>query len=165
MGLTWPRRQTRALLVSKNIAIYKLPAIPPCSHIRQFINCGSHPAFFRMWLRCADTTYSQAMQDPGNPAYLFCKGFWGLGFLGCGEANGETCSILPTSNIWASLMWPENNIPFFAECYHFCRDNTVLDSCFASSIKWKGLTRIFVGTVIWFKHSRRQQKQEKKNQQ
>lgn len=120
-------------------AIYK-PWVPSC--------------IFRVWLRHADTTYLQAIQDPGNPSYLFCKGFWRLGFLGWRDTNGETRSILPTSNSWASLTWPENNIPFFAECYDVCRDNTVLDSCFASSIKWKGLTRILVGTVIWFKHRR-----------
>lgn len=40
---------------------------------------------FRVWLRPADTTYLQAMQDPGNPSYLLCKGFWGLGFLGWGK--------------------------------------------------------------------------------
>ena len=32
-------------LAPKNIAIYKLPAMPSYSHIRQFINCGSDLAF------------------------------------------------------------------------------------------------------------------------
>lgn len=38
-------QEIRYLLAPKNIATYKLPAMPSYSHIRQFINCGSDPAF------------------------------------------------------------------------------------------------------------------------
>lgn len=38
-------QEIRDLLTPKNTAIYKLPAMPSYSHIRQFINCGSDPAF------------------------------------------------------------------------------------------------------------------------
>lgn len=37
--------QETDLLAVKNTAIYKFPAMPSYFHIRQFINCGSDPAF------------------------------------------------------------------------------------------------------------------------
>lgn len=42
-GAEQPRRTD--LLALKNIAIYEFPAMPSYFHIRQFINCGSDPAF------------------------------------------------------------------------------------------------------------------------
>lgn len=146
---------------SKEHCHLQFPAMPSYFHIRQFINCGSDPAFSEPdWDVLTPLICEQCKIQVIHPNLLWARG---LGGFGVGGSKWRETQHSPHQQHWSitHVTWKQH--PFFAECYHFCRDNTVLDSCSASSIKWKGLTRIFVGIVIWFKHSRGQQQQKPHN--